>query len=145
MSSYPTRNRKFQKKAKKIQKIKNHHFGNFSCQNKLGNAEKEKKKKIVPMSSYQTRNRKFQKNSKKIQKFKKHHYGFSSSQNKLGKDEKERKFKKKKKKSFQRVPTGPVIENSKKIEKIFKKFKNTITTSFEAKIGWKRPKKKENK
>ena len=45
MSSYPTRNRKFQKKAKKIQKIKNHHFGNFSCQNKLGKAEKEKKKK----------------------------------------------------------------------------------------------------
>ena len=69
------------------------------------------------MSSYQTRNRKFQKNSKKIQKFKKHHYGFSSSQNKLGKDEKERKFLKKKKKSFQRVPARPVIENSKKIAK----------------------------
>ena len=58
-------------------------------------------KKIVPMSSYPTRNRKFQKNSKKIQKTKKHHYGISSSQNKLGKAEKERR----KKKSFQQVPT----------------------------------------
>ena len=45
MSSYPTRNRKFQKNSKKIQKIKNQHFGNFSCQNKLGMAEKERKKK----------------------------------------------------------------------------------------------------
>ena len=43
MSSYPTRNRKFQKIAKKITKTKNHHFGNFSSQNKLGKAEKEKK------------------------------------------------------------------------------------------------------
>ena len=43
MSSYPTRNRKFQKIAKKNKKTKNHHFGNFSGQNKLGNAKKERK------------------------------------------------------------------------------------------------------
>ena len=43
---------------------------------------------------------------------------------------------KKKKKSFQRVPTGPVIENSKKIEKIFKKLENTTMASFRAKICW---------
>ena len=43
MSSYPTRNRKFQKNSKKIQKIKNHHSGNFSNQNKSGKAEKERK------------------------------------------------------------------------------------------------------
>ena len=43
MSSYPTRNRKFQKIAKKNKKTKNHHFGNFSSQNKLGKAEKERK------------------------------------------------------------------------------------------------------
>ena len=43
MSSYPTRNRKFQKIAKKIKKTKNHHFGNFSRQNKLENAKKERK------------------------------------------------------------------------------------------------------
>ena len=85
MSSYPTRNRKFKKNSKKIQKIKNQHFGNFSSQNKLGMAEKErKKKKIVPTSSYPTRNRKFQKNRK-------HYYGFFSRQNMLEKAEKERK------------------------------------------------------
>ena len=42
MSSYPTRNRKFKKKSKKIQK---QYYGFFSNQNKLENAEKEKKKK----------------------------------------------------------------------------------------------------
>ena len=41
MSSYPTRNKKFQKIGKKLKK--NHHFGNFSSQNKLGKAEKERK------------------------------------------------------------------------------------------------------
>ena len=90
--SYTTRNRKFQKNSKKIQKFKKHHYGFSSCQNKLGKAMKDrKKKKIVPMSSYQTRNRKFQKNSKKIQKFKKYHYGCFSSQNRMEKAEKERK------------------------------------------------------
>ena len=93
------------------------------------------------MSSYQTSNGKFQKNSKKFQKFKKHHYGFSSSQNKLGKPEKERR----KKKSFRRVPTRPVIENSKKKVKKFKKLKNTIMASFRAKIRWERLRKREKK
>ena len=87
MSSYPTRNWKFQKKSKKIQKIKKHHYRFFSSQYNLGNAKKEKKK-IVPISSYQTRNRKFQKNSKKN---KNHHFRNFFSQNKLGKAEKERK------------------------------------------------------
>ena len=85
MSSYPTYNRKFQKNSKKIQKIKKHHYGFFSSQNRLEIAENERKKKIVPMSFYLTRNRKFKKNSKKIQKNKKHHYSFFSSQNRLGK------------------------------------------------------------
>ena len=35
------------------------------------------------------------------------------------------------------VPTRPVIENSKKIAKKFKKLKNSITASFQAKIYWK--------
>ena len=47
--------------------------------------------------------------------------------------------------SFRFVPTQRVIENSKKIAKIFKKFKNTIRASFQAKTGWKRVKKRENK
>ena len=45
MSSYPTYNRKFQKNSKKIQKIKKHHYGISSSQNKLGKAEKERRKK----------------------------------------------------------------------------------------------------
>ena len=47
--------------------------------------------------------------------------------------------------SFRFVPTQRVIENSKKIAKIFKKLKNLVMASFQAKIGWKRLKKRENK
>ena len=35
------------KKSKKIQKIKKHHYGFFSIQNGLGEAEKERKKKFI--------------------------------------------------------------------------------------------------
>ena len=41
--SYPTRNRKFQKNNKKIEKTKQYHYGFISSQNWLENAEKEKK------------------------------------------------------------------------------------------------------
>ena len=57
---------KIVKKLKKKKRKHRHCF--FLSQNKLGKAEKEWKKKIVPMSSYTTRNKKFQKNSKKILK-----------------------------------------------------------------------------
>ena len=43
ISSYPTRNREFQKNSKKIQKIKQQDYGLFSDQNWLGMAEKERK------------------------------------------------------------------------------------------------------
>ena len=46
---------------------------------------------------------------------------------------------------FRSVPTRREIENSKTTVKKFKKLKNTITGSFEAKIGLKRPRKIENK
>ena len=39
--SYTTRNRKFQKNSKKIQKTKKYHYGFLSSQNRLGKAEKE--------------------------------------------------------------------------------------------------------
>ena len=39
----PERNRKFQKKSKKIQKIRKHYYGFLSRQNTLGKPEKEKK------------------------------------------------------------------------------------------------------
>ena len=58
----------------------------------------------------------------------------------MGKAEKDRK-----KKSFQCVPTRDVIENFKKIAKHFKKLGHTIIASFQAKIDWERPRKRENK
>ena len=51
----------------------------------------------------------------------------------LEKAEKQRK----QKLSFHFVPTRHVIQYSKQIEKKFKKLRNTIMASFEAKIGWK--------
>ena len=89
--SYPTHNRKFQKNSKKIQKIKQYHYGSISSQKRLEKASREKIKIIVPFCSYLTCNRKFQKNSKKIQKIKQDHYGSISSQNRLKEDEKGRK------------------------------------------------------
>ena len=43
------------------------------------------------------------------------------------------------------VPTQPIIENSKKIVKRFKKLENTFMASFRAKICWVRPRKRKNK
>ena len=42
------------------------------------------------------------------------------------------------------VLTRTVIENSKKMAKKLKKLKNTFMASFQAKIGWKRLRKREN-
>ena len=84
------------------------------------------------------------KTAKKFKEIKIYHYAFISSQNRLDKIEKERKYKL----SFRSVPTRRVIENSKKITKKFKKFKkfkNTIMALFQAKIGWKMPRKREYK
>ena len=47
--------------------------------------------------------------------------------------------------SFRFVPNQRLIENSKKKATNFKKLKNPVMTSFQAKIGWKRLKKRENK
>ena len=46
---------------------------------------------------------------------------------------------------FRSVPTTSVIQNSKKIAKKFRKLKNTIMASFQANIGWKSKRKRENK
>ena len=43
------------------------------------------------------------------------------------------------------VPSRRARENSKKIEKKLKKLKNTIMDLFQAKIGWRRMRKRENK
>ena len=55
------------------------------------------------------------------------------------------RLRKREKKSFQQVPTWPVIENYKKIVKKFEKLENTIMASFRAKICWGRLRKRENK
>ena len=47
--------------------------------------------------------------------------------------------------SFCFVPTQRELENSKKIAKKFKKFKTTIMSSFQAKLGWKMSGKREYK
>ena len=47
----------------------------------------------------------------------------------------ERLRKRKKKLSFRSVPTRPGIENSKKISKKFKKLKNIIMASFQARTS----------
>ena len=59
----------------------------------------------------------------------------------MEKAEKDRK----KKLSLRFVLTRTVIENSQKIAKKFKKLKNSFMASFQAKIGWKRLRKRENK
>ena len=140
--SYPTRNRKFQKNSKKIQKIKKQHYGFISSQNTFKKAEKERKKKLT-VSFCPTRHviENSRKIAKKFRKLKKYHYDFISSKNRLEKAEKWRKLKL----SFRFVPTRSLIENFKKIAKKFKKLKNTIKSSFQAKVGWKRPRRRENK
>ena len=59
----------------------------------------------------------------------------------MEKAEKERK----QKLSIRVVLTRTEIENSKKIAKTFKKWKNTFMASFQANIGWKRLRRRENK
>ena len=44
--SYPTRNRKFQKNSKKIQKIRKYHYGFISIQNRKEKSEKKTKSKL---------------------------------------------------------------------------------------------------
>ena len=87
--SYTTRNRKFQKNSKKIQKVKNTIMASF--QDKIGwktQGKRENKNcRFDLFRSYPTRNKKFQKNSKKIQQY---HFGIISSQNRLENAEKER-------------------------------------------------------
>ena len=67
-----------------------------------------------------------------MQKIKKHHFGFISSQNGTGQAERDTK-KKKKKLSFQSIPTRSGINNPQKIAKECKNFKNIIMASFQAK------------
>ena len=84
--------------AKKVQKIKKHHYGTFSSQNGTGEAENVRKKKIlVLIHSNPTRNRDFRKIAKKIQKTKKYYCGFFSCE--TGRDR--QRMREKKNRSYQ--------------------------------------------
>ena len=75
---------------------------------------------------------------KKQKNEKKYHYGIISIQNILETAKKERKYKL----SFRSVPTGRVIENSKKKAKKLKKTKTTpLWYHFKPKIVWEMPRK----
>ena len=105
-------------------------------------AKKERKQKLsLRFFLARTVIENFKKNRKNIQEIKKHLYGLILSQNRLEKDEKGKKSKV----PFRFVLTRRVIENSKTIAKKFKKLKNSFMASLQAKIGWKRLRKRENK
>ena len=91
LRSYPTRNRKFQRNSKKIEKVKKYHYRFNSSQKWVGKGgERDKIKIIVTFNSYPTCNLKFPKNSNKIIKIKIYHYAFISSQNWLENAKKDR-------------------------------------------------------
>ena len=132
------RNRKLKKIAKKLKHI---FIASFEVKMGWEQPRKREKKTIVSINSYLIRDRKFKTNSKKIQKIKKHRYGFFSSQNGQGEAEKERK---KNYRSDQFLPDQEQKIN-KKIAKKFKKLKNIIVASFQAKMGGERPRKRKKK
>ena len=69
----------------------------------------------------------------------------ASLQAKIGwKMQRKRKNKNYRSVPFRSVPTQRVIGNSKKIAKTFEKLNNTIMTSLQAKIGWKRSRNRKN-
>ena len=79
--------------------------------------------------------------AKKIQKIKKYHYGFSLSKNRLQKGRERENIK-----SIVPFRSYPMrYRKFQKSSKKFKNLKNTIMASFQAKLGWKRMRKRENK
>ena len=90
--SYPTGNKKFQKKKQKNQKNQIIPLGlHFKSKQVRKGREIEKIKIVVLFRSHPTCKRKFQKNSENFQKIKKPYYGFFSSQNRLEQADKQRK------------------------------------------------------
>ena len=114
--SYPTQNRKFQKKKKK-------NYSSLISTKTSRDCSRKRKKKLSFRAFLPD-------TEKKIPK--------KRAKNAL-------KERKKKKKSFRWVPTRPRIENFKKIAKKFKKLENNIVASFQAKIECKKPRDRETK
>ena len=119
--SYPTRNRKFKKIAKKFKKLKKYHYCLISNQNRLEEAEKEWKEKLlfrfVPARCVIENSKKIVKKFKKLK-----NTIMNSFQTKIG-------WKKMRKREikiivpFRSVPTRGIIENYKQIAKKLKKLK----------------------
>ena len=88
-----------------------------------------------------TRNGKFQKNSKKFKKITRIPFllHFNPKHVENGRERRKTKIIV----PFRYYPTRN--KNSKNIKKKFQKFKNTIVASFQAIIGWNRPRNRENK
>ena len=102
----------------------------------------KKKNVIVPIHSNPTRKREFQKNSKKIQEIKKKKSLwplFKPKRDGTGWEWEKKKL------SFRSIPTKTGIGNSKKRAKNFKKLKNIVMASFQAKLGRDRLIKKKKK
>ena len=116
-----------------------------SFQAKIGwkRLRKRENKNLRSVSFLLDAKQKIPKKQQKIEKIKKYQYGVFSSQNSQGKSREREKIKIFV--PFHSVPTRRIIENSKKIAKKFNKLKNIIMASFQAKIGWKRLRKRENK
>ena len=68
MCSYPTRNKNYQKIAKKFKQLENTIIASFQAKIGWKRARKRENKKIVLIGINPTRNRKFQKNRKKNSK-----------------------------------------------------------------------------
>ena len=79
--------------AKNFEKLKKHHYGFFSSQNRLGKTKKERKleKSFLWVPTRPVIENSKNKKAKKLKKLKKQHYGIILSQNKLGNAEKERR------------------------------------------------------
>ena len=124
--------------TKKLKKLKNTVVASFQAKIRCNKAVKERKLKLS-FRSIPTRH--VIENSKKIRKIKRYHYGFISSFL-VGKVWERTKIKIIVPFRFYPMHNGKFQKNSKKMKNIKK---NTTMASFQWKIGWKRPRKRENK
>ena len=113
---------------------------------------------IISFRSYPVRKRKCQKKSKKIKKTKKTPLWLHFKPKQFGNGQEREKIKiivsfrsyqmcyrKFQKNTKKIIPFRSNPTSKRKFQKKAKNLKNTIMASFKARIGWKRPRKKENK
>ena len=128
--------------AKKLKKLKKHHYGFFSSQNGTGEVENVRKKKLS-FRSIQTwlgigNSKKKAKIFKKLKNINMAFFQAKTGRERL-------RMWEKKKFSFWSIPTRPGIGNSRKIAKKCKKLKNIIMALFQPRTGWDRLRLREKK